>query len=571
MAANQHKTASHRSIRMQLLRSSAFSVLLFAAACSPGEQNVAGRDTSALMPPPPIGKLSKQSSEPLQESEAGRVLSVAPGQDFYDSAFPAPEPNRENYDRPQDNPVKQVASDPVSTFSIDVDSGAYANTRRFIEDGYLPPADAVRVEELINYFSYDYPLPDSREQPFSVTTEVAPTPWNAKTKLVHIGIKAFDIPAEQRPAANLVFLVDVSGSMHAQDKLPLLQSSLRLMVNKMTAADRISLVTYAGSTEVVLPATSGADKAKIMAAIDQLTAGGSTNGGAGIRLAYAEAQKEFIEGGINRILLATDGDVNVGTVDFDDLKKLVEGKRRGGVSLTTLGFGTGNYNDHLLEQLADAGNGNHGYIDSLSEARKLLVEELSSTLITVAKDVKLQVEFNPAVVAEYRLVGYENRLLQREDFNNDKVDAGEIGAGHTVTALYEIALVGSEGLSIDPLRYGQKPADTPQSVPADLNKELAFLRVRYKEPDQDKSKLMEFPIHRADILSAKQQPSERFRFSAAVASFGQILRGSPYIGNMTLNDTTKLAKSALGDDPYGYRREFLTLIDLANSLEVARK
>ncbi|MEH6631015.1 MAG: VWA domain-containing protein [Halopseudomonas aestusnigri] len=497
--------------------------------------------------------------------------SIVSGHD--NAIAPLPEVDRENYEHIADNPVHLAMEDPVSTFSIDVDTGGYSNVRRFLEDGSIPQEDAVRIEELVNYFSYDYPLPKDQAQPFKVFTEVAPTPWNANTKLIHIGIKAFDIPAEDRPAANLVFLVDVSGSMHDPNKLPLLKSSLRLMVDKMTEKDRISLVTYAGSTRVALPATPGNEKAKIRAAIEALSSGGSTNGGAGIKLAYAEAQKELIEGGINRILLATDGDVNIGTVDFDALKDMVERKRKGGVSLTTLGFGTGNYNDHLLEQLADAGNGNHAYIDGLSEARKVLVEEMSSTLLTVAKDVKIQVEFNPAVVAEYRLIGYENRVLNREDFNNDKVDAGEIGAGHTVTALYEVALVGSEGKQLDPLRYGitEDNSDVPLGTKLSVDDELAFVKVRYKAPNGEKSKLLTYPIEVADMKTANEKTEDHFRFSAAVAAFGQILKGGKYTGDMTMEDVHKLARSGLGDDPFGYRREFLGLVDLASSMDVATK
>ncbi|MFC1672800.1 VWA domain-containing protein [Pseudomonadota bacterium] len=353
---------------------------------------------------------------------------------------------RENYSAPDDNPVHRASAAPVSTFSIDVDTGAYANVRRHLNQGQLPPADAVRVEELVNYFSYDYPTPNDRETPFQASTEVVPTPWNANTYLMRIGVKAYDIDRSERPAANLVFLLDVSGSMGRPDKLPLLKSAFKLLTEQLTENDRVSMVVYAGAAGVVLEPTAGDQKATIRAALERLNAGGSTNGGQGIRLAYAMAQQGFIEGGINRIILATDGDMNVGVSDFDSLLDMVEKQRQGGVSLTTLGFGQGNYNDHLLEQAANKGNGNHAYIDNLSEARKVLVEELSSTLFTVAKDVKIQVEFNPAQVAEYRLIGYENRMLREEDFTNDKVDAGEIGAGHTVTALYEIATAASDDM-----------------------------------------------------------------------------------------------------------------------------
>lgn len=379
--------------------------------------------------------------------------------------------DRETYGHFDDNPVKRVAEAPVSTFSIDVDTGSYANVRRFLNQGRLPVKDAVRVEEMINYFSYDYPLPKDKTEPFLVTTEIAPTPWNKDTRLLRIGLKGYDIAPDKLPNANLVFLIDVSGSMSSPDKLPLLKSGLKLLVQKLRAQDRVSIVVYAGSTGVVLEATPGDQKGKIIAAIDGLTAGGSTAGGAGIQLAYAMAEQSFIPGDINRVLLATDGDFNVGIVSFEALKDLIEQKHKTGISLTTLGFGTGNYNERLMEQLADAGDGNYAYIDNLNEANKVLVNEMSSTLETIARDVKIQIEFNPAVVAEYRLVGYENRVLKREDFGNDKVDAGDIGAGHSVTALYELTLVGSPGRKIEPLRYGSEP-------PAKGNPdELAWLRL----------------------------------------------------------------------------------------------
>ncbi|MBW2710159.1 MAG: von Willebrand factor type A domain-containing protein, partial [Deltaproteobacteria bacterium] len=341
--------------------------------------------------------------------------------------------NRENYNHFDDNQIMLVAEAPVSTFSIDVDTGAYSNIRRMISAGNLPREDAVRVEELINYFSYDYPVPDSSDVPFSLTTEIGITPWNTDTRLLHIGIKGYDVSAKELPASNLVFLVDVSGSMNSPDKLGLLKSALKLLTKQMRSEDRVSIVVYAGASGIVLEPVAGNQTAKIAQALDVLSAGGSTNGAAGIRSAYQLAEQEFIKGGINRVILATDGDFNVGTVNFEALKDLVEEKRKTGISLTTLGFGTGNYNDHLMEQLADAGNGNYSYIDTLNEAQKVLVDEMSSTLNTIAKDVKIQIEFNPAIVAEYRLVGYENRMLKREDFNNDKIDAGEVGAGHTVT------------------------------------------------------------------------------------------------------------------------------------------
>jgi Ca-activated chloride channel homolog len=472
---------------------------------------------------------------------------------------------RENYAHFDNNPIKQVTEQPVSTFSIDVDTGSYANVRRIINSGRLPPHDAVRVEEMINYFNYDYPPPSTLDPPFKVTTEIAPTPWNPKTHLLHIGIKGYDIPKDKLPPANLVFLVDVSGSMESSDKLELLKSALKLLSNQLTFKDKVSLVVYAGAAGVVLEPTPGHQSAQINGALERLTAGGSTHGSAGIHLAYNVAEQAFIKNGINRILLATDGDFNVGTVDFEALKNLVEEKRKSGISLTTLGFGAGNYNDHLMEQLADAGNGNHAYIDTLNEAQKVLVDEMSSTLNTIAKDVKIQIEFNPAVVAEYRLIGYENRLLKREDFSNDKVDAGEIGGGHTVTALYEMALVGNGGQRLESLRYNQNQ-DVSKSN-ASQNNELAFLRLRYKAPNGDTSQLLEEPIMRQAILSTVDNTNERFRFATAVAAFGQQLRGGKYLEQFSYDNILNLARDARGDDPFGYRGEFIKLVNLAKSLQ----
>ena len=469
--------------------------------------------------------------------------------------------NRENYAHFDNNPIKRVAENPVSTFSIDVDTGSYANVRRFLRSGALPVRDAVRVEELINYFSYQYPAPETVSTPFRLTTEIAPTPWNPNTYLLHIGLKGYEIPAAELPPSNLVFLVDVSGSMQSSDKLALVKSSLLLLSRQLRSQDRLSLVVYAGASGVVLEPVAGDQTAKIQTAIEALTAGGSTNGGAGIRLAYRLAEQGFIKDGINRVILATDGDFNVGTVSFEALKDLIAEKRKTGISLTTLGVGTGNYNDHLMEQLADVGNGNYAYLDSLTEAQKVLITERSSTLHTIAKDVKIQLEFNPAVVAEYRLIGYENRALKREDFNNDKIDAGEIGAGHTVTALYEVALIGSQGLRLEPLRYAAA-VETERTNPA----ELGFLRLRYKAPDSDTSELLEWPVQREMIITELNQTSDRFRFAAAVAAFGQMLRGGTYTEAFDYDAVLTLARDARGKDVFGYRGEFLSLIQLAQSL-----
>jgi len=498
-----------------------------------------------------------------QQKYAVRSPMMAPA-----SVLPSPRPlppmspvQRERYAHLAQNPVHAVGEDPVSTFSVDVDTGSYANLRRFLQQGRLPPEDAVRIEEFINAFDYAYPAPGGTapSTPFSVQTEVAPTPWNAKTLLLRVGIQGWR-PQGPLPPSNLVFLVDVSGSMQAQDKLPLLQSSLRLLVGQLRAKDRISLISYASGVRTVLEPTAGDQRATILAAIDDLVAGGSTNGGDGIRRAYDAAHQARISDGINRILLCTDGDFNVGTVDFEQLKDLVERERAGGVALSTFGFGQGNYNDHLMEQLADAGNGSYGYIDTLMEAQKLFVRNRAATLRTIAKDVKVQVEFNPALVAEYRLIGYENRALAREDFANDKVDAGEIGAGHSVTALYEIALVGSGGQRLAPLRY------QPDSRPLSHGGELALLRLRYKTPDGDVSKLIERPVAHGEVLADFGQASESTRWAASIAAFGQSLRGGKYLGSYGYPEIRALAAHSRGADPYGDRAELLKLIDLAQSL-----
>jgi Ca-activated chloride channel family protein len=500
------------------------------------------------------------SAAPANVPISPAAAAVGPS-DLKSIRAPSEPLDRENYAHFEDNPLKRVVEHPVSTFSIDVDTGAYSNTRRMLNAGRLPAQDAVRVEEFINYFAYDYPAPSDRSQPFNVITELGPNPWNSKTHLLHVGLKGFEVPKSSIPAANLVFLIDVSGSMNSPDKLPLLKSALTLLTNELRARDRISIVVYAGGTGVVLEPVPGDQKAKIVTALESLSAGGRTNGAAGIHLAYQMAEEAFVQGGINRVLLATDGDFNVGTTSFEALKDLVEQKRKTGISLTTLGFGTGNYNDHLMEQLADAGNGNYAYIDTLNEARKVLVDQMSATLQIIAKDVKIQIEFNPDVVSEYRLIGYENRALAREDFNNDQVDAGEIGAGHSVTALYEITLAGTGGERVDPLRY--RPA---AGANTGRNAEIAFLRLRYKTPEGEVSKLIERPIVLADLERDLRRTSERYRFAAAVAGFGQLLRGGKYIEQFGYSDVLGLARSSRGADPFGYRGEFITLVDLAQAL-----
>ena len=517
---------------------------------------------AACSTPTAVNDSQKRESLALAEYKAApHVLAAAPvsaarlpGQMIM---LPPPQ-STERYSQITENPLKLVAENPGSTFSIDVDTGSYSNVRRMLNHGQLPPSDAVRVEELINYFPYDYALPTSK-RPFAVHTELAPAPWNSERVLLSIGIKGQDVAKQNLPPANLVFLVDVSGSMGSPDKLPLLQSSLKLLVNQMRAQDRIALVTYASGTQVVLPSTSGSEKATINAAIDALRAGGSTAGASGLQLAYSAAQQGFIKNGINRILLATDGDFNVGVSDTAQLKSMIEEKRKSGISLSTLGFGTGNYNEAMMEQIADVGDGAYSYIDNLMEGHKVLVNEMTSTLATIARDVKVQVEFNPAVVKEYRQIGYENRQLNREDFNNDKVDAGDIGAGHTVTALYELTLVGSKG-SIDPLRY-KKAAKAHDA----LDSELGFLRLRYKPVQANTSELIEVPLQRSAIKPFASAGNE-FRFATAVAGYGQLLRGGKYTGNWSYADARQLAAGSLGKDNFGYRGEFLRMIDLTQAL-----
>lgn len=515
---------------------------------------VADQATPAPLPrPEPVAPaaLSRIQAAGSMSFEAKRMVHPAP--------MPyAPPEDRERYQALDENPVKAVAEAPVSTFSIDVDTGSWSNMRRFLNEGRLPPMDAVRVEEFINYFPYDYATPtDAR--PFAVHTEVARSPWHAGNVLMRVALKGKDVAKQHLPPANLVFLVDVSGSMGSPDKLPLLQSSLKLLVQQMRAQDRIALVTYAGQAGVVLPSTPGDQKATILAAIDNLESGGSTAGASGIEMAYRTARAGFMKDGINRILLATDGDFNVGTTDFRQLKQMVERERQTGVSLSTLGFGTGNYNEQLMEQMADAGDGAYSYIDSLMEGHKVLVNEMTSTLATIARDVKIQVEFNPAAVKEYRLIGYENRQLKREDFNNDKVDAGDIGAGHTVTAIYELTPIDGTGL-IEPLRYGSNPR--PDAAKAN---ELAHVRLRYKLPGEATSTLIERPVMRTEARDITAT-SPDFRFATAIAGFGQLLRGGKYTGQWQLADARTLAAGAVGTDRFGYRGEAIRLMDLAAAI-----
>jgi Ca-activated chloride channel family protein len=485
-----------------------------------------------------------------------------PSNGYYGTLAKEEEPGAgERYAQIDENPFLEASRAPLSTFSIDVDTASYSNTRRFLSDGQLPPRDAVRIEELVNYFSYDYPQPAGGE-PFSVKAEVADCPWNTQHRLVQIGLQGKKISTEDMPPANLVFLVDVSGSMNEAHKLPLVKSGLRTLAEQLTARDRVAVVVYAGSSGLALPSTPGDRKNDIIGALERLEAGGSTNGGAGIQLAYSVAEQNFIRGGTNRVILATDGDFNVGVTGDEELVRLIEEKRQRGVSLSVLGFGAGNLNDSMMEKLADKGNGNYAYIDSESEARKALGEQAAGTLLTIAKDVKIQVEFNPRLVAGYRLIGYENRMLAAKDFNDDRKDAGEIGAGHTVTALYEIVPAGQkiENPGVDELKYS-RPAEEPQGT---ASGELMTVKLRYKEPDGDTSKPLNVgvPDSRASYANASQD----FKFAAAVAEFGMLLRGSRYKGQASYNSAAELARASIGADLQGHRTEFVKLIESARSL-----
>ncbi|EEZ6654644.1 VWA domain-containing protein [Escherichia coli] len=472
-------------------------------------------------------------------------------------------PGTARYQQFDDNPIKQVAQNPLATFSLDVDTGSYANVRRFLNQGLLPPPDAVRVEEIVNYFPSDWDIKDkqsipaSKPIPFAMRYELAPAPWNEQRTLLKVDILAKDRKSEELPASNLVFLIDTSGSMISDERLPLIQSSLKLLVKELREQDNIAIVTYAGDSRIALPSISGSHKAEINAAIDSLDVEGSTNGGAGLEMAYQQAAKGFIKGGINRILLATDGDFNVGIDDPKSIESMVKKQRESGVTLSTLGVGDSNYNEAMMVRIADVGNGNYSYIDTLSEAQKVLNSEMRQTLITVAKDVKAQIEFNPAWVTEYRQIGYEKRQLRAEDFNNDNVDAGDIGAGKHITFLFELTLKGQKA-SIDKLRY----APDNKSAKSDKTKELAWLKIRWKSPQGKESQLVEFPL-----AFAIKAPSEDMRFRAAVAAYGQKLRGSEYLNNTSWQQIKQWAQKAKGEDPQGYRAEFIRLIGLAKDLD----
>ena len=518
------------------------------------------------------GRVASDSAARKSDASSA-TASMAPEVDYMSriDAHPdlgeGPEQGGDKYDLIVDNPFLSVAQNPLSTFSIDVDTASFSKVRMYLlEQGLLPPADAVRIEELVNYFPYAYAPPDD-ERPFAAHVEVATCPWKPDHRLVRIGIKGKEIKRTSRPLSNLVFLLDVSGSMGQPNKLPLLKQSLKMLVDQLGENDRVAIVVYAGAAGLILPPTGGDDKPAILAGLERLQAGGSTNGGRGIQLAYQVAKDHFIPGGTNRVILCTDGDFNVGTTSQGELIRLVQQNAQQNVFLTVLAFGMGNHNDAMLEQISNKGNGNYAFIDTIQEARKTLVEQMSGTLVTIAKDVKIQVEFNPAEVTSFRLIGYENRLLNAEDFNDDRKDAGEIGAGHTVTALYELVPFGVESANdaagVDQLKYQQ----TPRLSDASWSGELLTLKLRYKEPNGTESSLLTFPIK--DARQKLSEASPDFRFAASVAAFGMLLRKSQYKGNATLDSVRQLASDSLGDDASGYRREFVAMVDRARSLSTS--
>ncbi len=493
-----------------------------------------------------FGKRQKSTAEALVLSPVCGGQKVEPWANW----------NTEDYDHISENRFYDPSNTPLSTFSIDVDAASYSNIRRFLNSGQMPPKDAVRIEEMVNYFAYDYSQPIA-DEPFSIITELSECPWNKENHLLHIGLQGKDIPTEDLPASNLVFLLDVSGSMNQPNKLPLVISSFKLLVNKLRQDDRVAIVVYAGSSGLVLPSISGANKEKIIASLERLRAGGSTAGSEGIELAYKIARENFISSGNNRVILATDGDFNVGVSSDAQLVRIIEKERESGVFLTVLGFGMGNYKDNKMQELADHGNGNHGYIDNILEAQKVFIHEFGGTLFTIAKDVKIQLEFNSKNVKAYRLIGYENRLLDKEDFNDDKKDAGEIGTGHTVTALYEIIPQNSSQKKIadvDALRY----QSTESISDAKLNNELMFLKIRYKEPKGDTSQLISKAVEN-NVIELRRS-SDNFKWSAAVAEFGMLLRGSEYKKDATYKQVEQLASESSARDPFGYRGEFLRMV-----------
>ncbi|PID73429.1 MAG: hypothetical protein CSB33_03830 [Desulfobacterales bacterium] len=543
-------------------------------ACQPPGDTAMPRKTGKTMAPAPSPSVMPAPGDAVSpdfNTKEYERITMAPAPS--PSVMPAPgdavppDFNTEEYERIRENSFKNTLQDPISTFSIDVDTASYANLRRFIQQSRVPPRDAVRIEEMINYFSYDYPEP-AGEHPFSITTEAGPCPWNQDHRLVHIGLQGKNLDYANLKPANLVFLIDSSGSMSAPNKLPLLKKSFKLLLNECGENDRISIVAYAGAAGLILPPTPAGEKEKILASLDRLQAGGSTAGGAGIRLAYDTAEKSFIPDGNNRVILATDGDFNIGVSSTSELVRLIENKRKTGIFLTILGFGMGNYKDGRMERISNAGNGNYFYIDTIREAEKVFVREMRANLFTIAQDVKIQVEFNPATVAGWRLIGYENRLLATEDFNDDTKDAGELGAGHTVTALYELVPAGTPN-DLPPaakLRY-QKNGITPAAGESPVSGELLHIRFRYKPVGENISRLMEQPLSSA--ASSLDATSENFRFSAAVAGFGMLLRDSKFKNELNYDDVLALARSATGRDENGDRAEMIRLIEIRALMEKA--
>ena len=541
-------------------------------------QNVVSRPSFSVM-----DKLQSLGSSPAEKKAEKKIANVATTNrmQFSVDAAPASAPamsvvqgaivgtyesssyisdqeiGRDKFSHEEQSPIKQVAQEPVSTFSIDVDTASYAFIRQSLDGGVLPQPDAVRIEEMVNYFDYAYPKPVTKEEPFKASIAVKNSPWNEGRKLVTVGIKGFDADRAEQPDSNLVFLLDTSGSMEDPKKLPLLKQSLSMLLDSLKPTDKVSIVVYAGAAGMILPPTEVSNKSVILSALQNLSAGGSTAGGEGIRLAYQLAKTNFNPKAVNRVILATDGDFNVGITDPDELKGFIERERESGVFLSVLGFGTGNYNDDMMQRLAQNGNGVAAYIDTLNEARKVLVQEASAALFTIAKDVKIQVEFNPKTVSEYRLVGYETRALKTEDFNNDKVDAGDIGAGAEVTAIYEITPVGRTK-AIDDSRYASKPQ--AEDLPAaQTSQELGFLKIRYKLPNESTSKLITTPI----TPGLENVPADLARetgWAEAVAGFAQLLKGGKYTGRLTYDDVLKLAEANKGEDKFGYRAEFINLV-----------
>ncbi len=526
----------------------------------------AKKEVAAPLPSVDLQVMARQDAAEFDAGAISGYLQKAPATGL---ALPADQPQtyyqdqgRDKFSAIETNPVRIAKDEPVSTFSIDVDTASYSFVRGSLNQNVLPQKDAVRVEEMINYFPYDYAGPADKAVPFKANVSVFPTPWNLDTRLMHIGIKGFSLNGQEKPRSNLVFLIDTSGSMDSPDKLPLLQNALKMLVETLGPEDTVSIVTYAGNAGTVLEPTRATDKAKIIGSLDRLMAGGSTAGAEGIRQAYQLAEQSFDKTGINRVILATDGDFNVGITDPEELKSFVERKRDTGVTLSVLGFGRGNYNDEMMQTLAQNGNGNAAYVDTINEARKVLVDEANATLFTIAQDVKIQVEFNPDTVSEYRLIGYETRMLKREDFNNDKVDAGDIGSGHTVTAIYEITPRDSRAKLNDDLRYGA--ADTPAKSGAD---EYGFVKIRYKLPGEKESKLISEPVKVSSASATVEAASQEARFSAAVAAFGQLLRGGQYTKAYSYDDVIALAQGAKGADAFGYRAEFINLVRLARTAQ----